>query len=218
MESSGTTVSARVVRRRTTHAAPSGDALLPARTRFRAFRPATESPTFDDGAAEPVSAAPAPAEEPPSDLPLTREPTRPRVSGAQVAALRARARNAAASPHVPAAEPEAASEAAGDTPQRAADPVSTDRELLVVVSRVRSFAALNKFQSALRALPGVRDTRVRRLYNGTLDLAVDYADGVPLADRLRAPPGRAWTIVSAAPDRIEITLPRAGAPARASGR
>ena len=76
--------------------------------------------------------------------------------------------------------------------------------MLVVASPFHSFVALNEFQGLLRALPGVRDTRVRRFYGGTLTLAIDYEDNVPLPDRLHDASGGAWAVVSSAAGRIEI--------------
>lgn len=100
--------------------------------------------------------------------------------------------------------------AVADPPARPTQPPAAPRdetrEVVIVASPFRSFLALNEFQARVRMLPGVRDTRVRRFYGGTLNLAVVYADAVPLSDRLRAVAGAPWTLVSATPDRVELVL------------
>ena len=79
-----------------------------------------------------------------------------------------------------------------------------------------SFLALNEFQARVRTLPGVRETRVRRFSGGTLNLAVEYADEVPLPERLQAVPGAGWRVVTATEDRVELALSAGAARARSA--
>lgn len=148
-----------------------------------------------------------------------RESDRSPINEVQVAELLTSAREAAGAQrpavpappdHAPIARAAAVARVGYGTPaQPPADPRDEVQELAIVAAPFHSFLALNEFQGAVRALPGVRDTRVRRFYGGSLNLAVDYADGVPLAERLRAAQGDAWRIVAASDDRIEIALSEA---------
>ncbi len=81
--------------------------------------------------------------------------------------------------------------------------------LTLVASPFRSFAQLNDFQGALRALPGVRAARVRRFYGGTLQLAVEYDDPAPLPTGLAELVGFRWRLVSERDGRFEIAIDEA---------
>lgn len=89
--------------------------------------------------------------------------------------------------------------------------------LTLVVYPFHSFVALNEFQSAIRVLRGVTNTRVRRFYRGTLHLAVDYEDIIPLAERLQDLRGFRWQMVSESRQEIELLLEDTGALMAAEG-
>lgn len=192
IETNGSTVYGRVAppRRRTGAGSGATDEMLPTRTRFRVFRPTSSAE---------------------SDTPLDEPTAPPRLTGpseAQVADLLANAR-AAASIRAFAPEPPAVRPRGGDTSQPA--PVQAAATTISIVGApFSSFIALNEFQGVVRALPGVRDTRVRRFYGGTLNLAVDYEDGVPLVERLQVAADGSWVITAATPDRVEIRVVSGG--------
>lgn len=89
--------------------------------------------------------------------------------------------------------------------------------LTLVVYPFHSFVALNEFQGAVRVLRGVTNTRVRRFYRGTLHLAVDYEDVIPLAERLQDLRGFRWQMVSESRQEIELLLEDTGALMAAEG-
>lgn len=89
--------------------------------------------------------------------------------------------------------------------------------LTLVVYPFHSFVALNEFQGAVRVLRGVTNTRVRRFYRGTLHLAVDYEDVIPLAERLQDLRGFRWQMVSETRQEIELLLEDTGALMAAEG-
>jgi hypothetical protein len=89
--------------------------------------------------------------------------------------------------------------------------------LTLVVYPFHSFVALNEFQGAIRVLRGVTNTRVRRFYRGTLHLAVDYEDIIPLAERLQDLRGFRWQTVSESRQEIELLLEDSGALMAAEG-
>lgn len=84
--------------------------------------------------------------------------------------------------------------------------VMTVEHLTLVVYPFHSFAALNEFQSAIRGLHGVKNTRVRRFYRGTLHLAVDYEDMIPLVDRMADLKDVEFEIASESRSELEIVL------------
>lgn len=87
-----------------------------------------------------------------------------------------------------------------------AQPVERE-QLVLIASPLRSFEQVNEFRNSLSALEGVIGLKVGRFYRGSLRVAVEYADVVPLARRLRDL--RAFTPVALNErgDRtIEITL------------
>jgi hypothetical protein len=84
--------------------------------------------------------------------------------------------------------------------------VMTVEHLTLVVYPFHSFAALNEFQAAIRRLHGVKNTRVRRFYRGTLHLAVDYEDMIPLVDRITDLKDVEYEIASESRSEIEIVL------------
>lgn len=128
---------------------------------------------------------------------------------------------ASAAPAAPAPRPAAAVAsrqpdmiAADDRPGGA---VPLVEHLTLVVYPFHSFVALNEFQGAIRALRGVTNTRVRRFYRGTLHLAVDYEDIIPLAERLQDLRGFRWQMVSESRQEIELLLEDTGALMAAEG-
>jgi hypothetical protein len=84
--------------------------------------------------------------------------------------------------------------------------VLTVEHLTLVVYPFHSFAALNEFQGAVRRLHGVKNTRVRRFYRGTLHLAVDYEDVIPLTDRLLDLKDIEFQVASESRSELEIVL------------
>lgn len=83
-------------------------------------------------------------------------------------------------------------------------------QLTLVVYPFRSFATLNEFQEAVRALHGVISVQVRRFYRGTLHLGVDYEDVIPMLERLRDLHGFPWQLVSDSAQEIELMLEEQG--------
>lgn len=84
--------------------------------------------------------------------------------------------------------------------------VLTVEHMTLVVYPFHSFAALNEFQGAVRRLHGVKNTRVRRFYRGTLHLAVDYEDVIPLTDRLLDLKDIDFQVASESRSELEIVL------------
>lgn len=119
----------------------------------------------------------------------------------------------------PAPEPAAAPEPVPATPAAAEAPRETvgvgqrpggaaplREHITLVVYPFHSFVALNEFQEAVKALRGIIDARVRRFYKGTLDLAVDYEDVIPLSERLADLEAFPLDVVSESTLEIEIML------------
>ena len=72
-----------------------------------------------------------------------------------------------------------------DLYEPAITPQAVDLEqLMVIVSPLRSFEQVNAFRNRLSELHGVLGLKVGRFYHGALQVTVQYADSVPLADRL----------------------------------
>lgn len=90
--------------------------------------------------------------------------------------------------------------------ERPGGAVLTVEHLTLVVYPFHSFAALNEFQGAVRRLHGVKNTRVRRFYRGTLHLAVDYEDVIPLTDRLLDLKDIDFQVASESRSELEIVL------------
>ena len=87
-----------------------------------------------------------------------------------------------------------------------AQPVERE-QLTLIASPLRSFEQVNEFRNRLSALEGVIGLKVGRFYRGSLRVAVDYADVVPLAHRLRDLPDFTPIALNERGDRtIEITL------------
>lgn len=207
-----------------TEAAP----LLPQRPRFRAFRPQVEFMTEEPpplhaapprpANPRPAPVAPAPAARRPA--PASPAPVAPPASpAAQPSAPRSVAPFGPLTPDAPApARPMAAPAhpAAPPSPrvedefvepeERPGGAVTTVEHLTLVVYPFHSFAALNEFQGAIRRLHGVKNTRVRRFYRGTLHLAVDYEDMIPLSDRLADLKGFEFQIASESRSELEVVL------------
>ena len=116
----------------------------------------------------------------------------------------------------PAAPRATAEPASGGDPEivnpdaRPGGAVATMEHLTLVVYPFHSFAALNDFQAAVRALHGVNNTRVRRFYRGTLHLAVDYEDIIPLNERIRDLKGFTFEVASESRNEIELVLEESG--------
>lgn len=89
---------------------------------------------------------------------------------------------------------------------RPGDAVPLVAHLTLVVYPFHSFVALNEFQGAIRVIRGVTETRVRRFYRGTLHLAVDYDDVIPLTERLQDLRGFRWQVVSESRQEIELLM------------
>ncbi|MCA9846680.1 MAG: hypothetical protein KC472_01795, partial [Dehalococcoidia bacterium] len=106
----------------------------------------------------------------------------------------------------PMAPPPAAEDEFVEPEDRPGGAVMTVEHLTLVVYPFHSFAALNEFQAAIRELHGVKNTRVRRFYRGTLHLAVDYEDMIPLSDRLADLRGVEYEIASESRSELEIVL------------
>jgi hypothetical protein len=84
--------------------------------------------------------------------------------------------------------------------------VALTEHVTLVVYPFRSFGALNEFQSAVRSLRGVKSDRVRRFYKGTLHLAVEYEDVIPLVQRLHDLTAFPWELVSESRTELELRL------------
>jgi hypothetical protein len=84
-------------------------------------------------------------------------------------------------------------------------PLRAHRTLLIV-HPIRSFASLNQFQSAVRALPGVVNASIRGFHSGTLHLTVDHEASIPLASRLSAMNVPPLQIVRETEDELEVVL------------
>jgi hypothetical protein len=90
--------------------------------------------------------------------------------------------------------------------ERPGGAVALTEHVTLVVYPFRSFGALNEFQAAMRGLRGVKNLRVRRFYKGTLHLAVEYEDVIPLTQRLRDLTAFPWEIVSESRGELELRL------------
>lgn len=217
-----------------TPATAEADTLLPQRPRFRAFRPSDiPSPTMPlegrPGAPAPVAAPPASeastsaAPAPRPFAPAAAAPVAPGAPGAPAvpAAPRANPRPEAPAPAqasrqpspVPAARPAPPAAREGERAEEFVNPedrpggaVLTVEHMTLVVYPFHSFAALNEFQGAVRRLHGVKNTRVRRFYRGTLHLAVDYEDVIPLTDRLLDLKDIDFQVASESRSELEIVL------------
>ncbi len=221
--------------------------VLPQRPRFRVFSPrseasavagapATPSPVpaaYEQPAAyRPQEASPVPASDLASPAPVMpaaepevappaqpyAAPPAPMTPPAAAAVVEPVPAPPAARPRLVTAEPATFHQpdmiAADDRPGGA---VPLVEHLTLVVYPFHSFVALNEFQGAIRLLRGVTNTRVRRFYRGTLHLAVDYEDVIPLAERLQDLRGFRWQMVSESRQEIELLLEETGALLAAEG-
>ncbi|HEY8597292.1 MAG TPA: hypothetical protein VIL85_02610 [Thermomicrobiales bacterium] len=59
------------------------------------------------------------------------------------------------------------------------------RDYALIAQPFARFTDLGGFQSAVQALPGIHNVRVRRFAQGVLEMRVDYDGAIPLADLLR---------------------------------
>lgn len=154
------------------------------------------------------AAASAPAPLPVREAPASAPPALPQAPSAPPATARPE------TPETPMATPRSEMVAADDRPGGA---VPVAEHLTLVVYPFHSFVALNEFQAAVRGLHGVSNTRVRRFYRGTLHLAVDYEDIIPLSERLVDLRGFRWQIVSESRQEIELVLEESGSLIAAEG-
>ncbi len=94
------------------------------------------------------------------------------------------------------------------SPGAAGQAVSPPRRerLTVIAHPFDSFDAVTRFQSAIRRLTGIIDTKFTRFEAKTLHLTVEYEDKIPLAERIDRSAGIACHVVSRAPDEIEVQL------------
>ena len=160
-----------------------------------------------------VEAAPAP---PPAAETL---PTPPLVEpiGPDPSAVKVRIADAELAPAPRVVDTPRGPEADRDEPLVAADArpggaAPLREHLTVVVYPFSSFATLNEFQDAVRALHGVTNVKVRRFYRGTLHLAVEYEDIIPFAHRLRELDQFRWEPVAERDAEVEIMLVDDGHP------
>ena len=161
--------------------------LLPARQRYRIFRRPDE-----------------PAVAPPPEAPATERARRFGEPAPPAAAPPAPAAPSEPQPIV-AAQAQVASETIA--PEARPGGAAPLREhVTLVVYPFHSFVALNHFQDAVRDLHGIMDAKVRRFYRGTLHLAVDYEDVIPLTERLDDLEGFSWQTVSESSSEIELML------------
>ncbi len=161
--------------------------LLPARRRYRVFHPPD-----------------APAAAPPAETPATE---RSRMFGEPEPP--ATAPPPAAAPFEPPPIVAAQAQVATDAITPAARPggaAPLREHVTLVVYPFHSFVALNHFQDAVRNLHGVIDAKVRRFYRGTLHLAVDYENVIPLTERLDDLERFSWQTVSESSNEIELML------------
>lgn len=172
--------------------------------------PAASAPVATSAApaAHPYVAEPAPVA---AAAPAAVAPLAPVPAPAPVAQTAPAPRLVGAEP-IPFHQPDMI--AADDRPGGA---VPLVEHLTLVVYPFHSFVALNEFQGAIRVLRGVTNTRVRRFYRGTLHLAVDYEDVIPLAERLQDLRGFRWQMVSESRQEIELLLEDTGASMAAEG-
>lgn len=201
----------------------------------RAPQPAPATPAADDRrsrepaapvapppAAQPVAPPPAAARVPaaPPAAPPVAGTTSPAPAPRPVEAPRPAAPAPAPAAEQPREQPRRAERAAAPerdeddeivTPEvRPGGAVATVEHLTLVVYPFHSFAALNDFQGAVRQLHGVTNTRVRRFYRGTLHLAVDYEDMIPLGERIRDLKGFDFEVASESRSEIELVLEDSG--------
>ena len=161
--------------------------LLPARQRYRLFRRPDE-----------------PAAAPPAEAPAIE---RARMFGEPAPPATAPPAPAAPSEPQPivAAQAQVSSEAIA--PEARPGGAAPLREhVTLVVYPFHSFVALNHFQDAVRDLHGIIDAKVRRFYRGTLHMAVDYEDVIPLSERLDDLEAFSWQTVSESSNEIELML------------
>lgn len=183
---------------------PTGPALVPppapAPSRPAVARITTMQPVE---VPQPVApAAPFMVPEPPAAQPAppTPAPAAPRLEET------ARVREPEPRPVTPATQVMQASEDVVAPDARPGGAISVTEHLTLVVYPFHSFVALNEFQAAVRGLRGISGTRVRRFYRGTLHLAVDYEDIIPLSERLQDLRGVSFRIVNESRQEIELVL------------
>ena len=198
-------------RRETTPVGP-GFTIARSATMHPMVAPADVAPARPIYTAPPMPVLPMPSQPAPVPQPEVRsvEPNRPVLPAAWTPLDMPFAPSAPARPHVepvtPLQHPALAETIDQPVDERPDGAVPLVAHLTLVVYPFHSFVALNEFQSAIRVIRGVTDTRVRRFYRGTLHLAVDYDDVVPLTERLQDLRGFRWRVVSESRQEIELLL------------
>lgn len=80
------------------------------------------------------------------------------------------------------------------------------RDYALIAQPFARFTDLGGFQSAVQALPGVHNVRVRRFAQGVLEMRVDYDGEAPLADLLRHLAQPVEEVTHEDPTRLQIRL------------
>lgn len=83
---------------------------------------------------------------------------------------------------------------------------SLSRDYVLIAHPFARFTDLGGFQSAVQALPSIRNVRVRRFAQGVLEMRVDYDGATPLADLLRRLAQPVEEVIHEAPTRLRIRL------------
>ena len=83
---------------------------------------------------------------------------------------------------------------------------SSLRDYALIAQPFARFTDLGGFQSAVQALPGIHNVRVRRFAQGVLEMRVDYDGPAPLADLLRHLAQPVEEVTQEDPTRLRIRL------------
>lgn len=92
------------------------------------------------------------------------------------------------------------------TETNAAPSGSPLRDYALIAQPFARFTDLGGFQSAVQALPGIHNVRVRRFAQGVLEMRVDYDGAAPLADLLRRLAQPVEEVTHEDPARLRIRL------------
>lgn len=85
-------------------------------------------------------------------------------------------------------------------------PGSSAPEYTVIARPFARFTDLGGFQEAVQGLPGIRNLRVRRFAQGTLEMRLDYDGDRPLAELLHGMPLPIDEVIQEEPGRLQIRL------------
>lgn len=88
----------------------------------------------------------------------------------------------------------------------AAPTVAPLRDYALIAQPFARFTDLGGFQSAVQALPGIHNVRVRRFAQGVLEMRVDYDGAAPLAELLRHLAQPVEEVTHEDPTRLRIRL------------